>query len=213
MQHHAHFFKKLLPEILPAITNIINASFSKGQFPSALKIAIITPIIKSLLLDPEILNHFRPISNLPLLSKIVEKCILRQLTHHLDSNNLYAQYQSAYRANFSCETALTKIMDDVTTDLGPNSYVLMALLDFSAAFDTVDQDVLLFRLKNTYGITGLALSLLESYLKNRYFKVKINNTVSEAESLSFGVPQGSILGPILYLLYVKEIDQDSHLCR
>ena len=166
----------------------------------------VTPVLKSPSLDPEVLNNYRPISNLSTISKIFEKCALKQLTNHLHNNNLYPYYQSAYRPHHSCETALMKIIDDVVADLSPNTYIIMTLLDFSAAFDTVDHDVLINRLKTDYGIEANVLNWFKSYLEDRSYKVKVNNTLSNSQDLKFGVPQGSILGPILYTLYVNEIE-------
>ena len=201
-----HLFKEIAPELIPSLVKIINSSLRLGKFPSALKIGIVTPIIKSLSLDHNLLNNYRPVTILLILSKIFETCVLNQLSRHLEQNNLYPTFQSAYRCFHSCETALMKIIDDVTYDLNPNTYVLMTFLDFSAAFDTVDHTILIERLRNDYGIEDTALNWFESYLKERSYQVKINNTLSNVQSLSFGVPQGSILGPILYILYVKDIE-------
>ena len=201
------FLKKLTPELIPALLKIINASLTLGEFPLLLKTGTVTPVLKSSNLDKNEFNNYRPVSNLSLLSKILEKCVLKQLANHLETNELYPNYQSAYRQHHSCETALVKIIDDVLVELNPNTYIIMTFLDFSAAFDTVDHNILINRLKNDYGIIDVALHWFKSYLSCRNYKVKINNTLSDSQSLDFGVPQGSILGPILYMLYVKEIEE------
>ena len=200
-------FKQIIPELMPALYAIINNSLSTGQFPSILKISSVTPAIKSTKLDADIYNNYRPISNLTILSKLLEKCVLEQLNKHLYTNNLYPIYQSAYRLNYSCETTVIKIFDDIIANLNKNSYIVMAFLDFSAAFDTVDHQLLINKLEKNFGITGTALNWFRSYLDNRKFQVKINNTFSDLHNLKYGVPQGSILGPILYSLYVAEIEE------
>ena len=199
--------KKLAHELVPTLVNIINASFRLGKFPSQLKEGTVTPVLKATNLENNLLNNYRPVTNLPLFSKVVEKCGLERLVSHLELNNLYPKYQSAYRANHSCETALMKVVDDVLAELNPDTYVMLTFLDFSAAFDTVDHKLLIHKLKDNFGITDNALSWFKSYLTGRSYKIKINGTLSNSQSLKFGVPQGSILGPILYTLYVKEIEE------
>ena len=198
-------FKICQSELIPVFQKLINASFDSGYFPDCLKLAIVTPILKSVKLDREIISNYRPISTLTIISKIFEKCILKQIVEHLNINNLYCKYQSAYRSGHSCETALTKIYDDILEYLSPTTYVTLVFLDFSAAFDTIDHAILVERLKHNYGIRDKALDLLSSYLKNRNYRVKINNSLSDITKLNFGVPQGSILGPVIFSLYISHI--------
>ena len=129
---------------------------------------------------------------------------------HLHINNLYCKLQSAYRPDHSCETALMKIYDDVSKYISPTTYVVIVFLDFSAAFDTIDHNILIKRLEYDYGIKDKALSWISSYLLNRYYRVKVNNTISDPMRLSFGVPQGSILGPIFFSLYIPDIKKIAH---
>ena len=145
-------FKQIIPAVVPFIHTILNLSLQTGVFPSTLKISIITPILKSSNLDTDILNHYRPVSSLSILSKIFEKTVLIQLTNHLNINNLFAQHQSAYRPHHSCETAITKVIDDILSDMASDSFVMISFLDFSAAFDTVDHEILINRLYTTYNI-------------------------------------------------------------
>ena len=200
------FFKNLIPQLVPALYKLINSSLMYGMFPSVLKTSVVTPVIKSKKLDIDILNNYRPVSNMSILSKIFEKCVLKQLVSHLDHNNLNAAHQSAYRPHHSCETAIMKILDDVLTKFNSESFIVMTFLDFSAAFDTVDHTILINKLEQQFGVTGNALLWFKSYLDSRSYKIKINNTLSKLQYLSYGVPQGSILGPVLYSLYITEIE-------
>ena len=193
-------------ELSLVFKKVINSSFKLGAFPNSLKVATVTPIIKSSRLDSELFNSYRPISNLTILSKLLEKCVLNQLVDHLNINNLYCELQSAYRPGHSCETALMKIHHDTLNYLSSTTYAVLVFLDFSAAFDTIDHDILLKRLKFNFGINHKALDWFSSYLQHRSYKVKINNTLSDGTKLNYGVPQGSILGPILFSLYITEIN-------
>ena len=192
--------------LYPIILQIVNSSISEAKFPDALKHAIVSPIIKALNLDPNIFQNLRPISSLPFVSKILEKVIHIQMVEHITNNGLYAKYQSAYRKNYSCETALTKIVSDIQelNFLGHN--VILILLDQSAAFDTVNHSTLIYKLEHFFGIKDDALELIKSYLTNRTFSVKLPKNTSSPKPLSHGVPQGSLLGPLLYALYTAELE-------
>ena len=193
--------------LYPIIQHIINDSISSGSFPDLLKIACISPILKSYLLDPELFQSFRPISSLPFLSKPVEGNIHNQLNTYLEQNNYYSKYQSAYRRNHSCETSLFKLIDDIQQHQSQGNNTILILLDQSAAFDTIDHKILLNKLQHKFKITGNALKLLKSYLEDRYFSVKVKNSLSSEKKLSYGVPQGSLLGPLFYILYVDELEE------
>ena len=199
-------FKELITELLPSLYHIINTSLQTGHFPSVLKISSITPVLKAQNLAIDILNNFRPVNTIPLIPKIFEICVKTQLMEHLQINKLYTPHQSAYREHHSCETAIIKTIDDILQDFAADSFVIMTLLDFSAAFDTVDHNILIDKLEKRFGITETALSWFKSYLNDRTYKVKINNAFSSSQTLKYGVPQGSILGPILYSLNVAEIE-------
>ena len=170
--------------------------------PSSFKKSIIVPLLKKPSLDAEVLKHYRPVSNLAFISKIIEKTVVLQLNHHLSTNNLFETYQSAYRRLHSTETALLKVQNDILIALDNKQAVVLLLLDLSAAFDTVCHTTLLKLLKSRYGITGKVLTWMESYLTNRCQAVMINNHISSSRDLSFGVPQGSVLGPTLFSLYI-----------
>ena len=195
----------VIDDLLPYITSIVNDSLLSGCFPSALKAAIVRPLLKKPTLDPENLKNYRPVSNLSFLSKIIEKVALLQLQDHLDQNNLLYPLQSAYRAGHSTETALLKIVNDLLCALDDGKVSLLSLLDLSSAFDTIDHHTLLSRLQHTFGISNTALSWFQSYLHDRSRAVSVNGLLSLPAVLQYGVPQGSVLGPILFVLYTQPI--------
>ena len=196
-----------LPALLPIVSKIVNRSLSEGFVPANLKEAVIRPSYKSSQLDPDELASYRPISNLSFISKVVEKCVADQLTAHIESNNLFSSVQSAYRSKHSCETATVKIFNDILIQLDKKSKVILVLLDLSAAFDTISHSKLLRRLQTDYGVTGKVLKWIESYLMDRTARVKIGSTESAPEKIEFGVPQGSILGPLLFILYTRDLER------
>ena len=202
-----------LDELLPAITNIINDSLVSGSFPSIFKSAVVRPLLKKSNLDRNNLKNYRPVSNLSFLSKILEKIVLAQIFQHVNNNDLLPHNQSAYRAHHSTESALLKVCNDILLSLDQGNITVLTLLDLSAAFDTVDHDILFNTLLSHFGISGSALSWFKSYLTNRSQTVIIENQKSKSQNLQFGVPQGSVLGPILFLMYtkplLKSIDQQN----
>ena len=149
-------FKKCLPHLLNITSMIVNMSLS-GTFPSSLKEAIIRPGLKKSNLDSDDLKNYRPISNLTFISKLIEKCAHIQLTKYIEDNKLFANLQSGYRKFHSCETAVTRIHNDLLCVINSESNALLLLLDLSAAFDTVNHSLLISRLKKSYGIGGAAL--------------------------------------------------------
>ena len=200
-------FKNCLDEVLPIVTYIVNKSLKDGQFPDSLKHALVRPSLKKPNLDSDDHKNYRPVSNLTYMSKIIEKCVHQQLTQYITANDMFAKFQSGYRKGHSCETAITKIHNDILLQVDSKSHVVLMLLDLSAAFDTINHSVLLKRLKNYYNIQGTAYNWIKSYLSNRTFKVIVNNSVSDSAVLEIGVPQGSILGPLLFILYTKDLEE------
>ncbi len=194
-------FKECMSDLLPVITTIVNRSLLTGQFPSSLKHAVITPLLKKSKLDADTLANYRPISNLSYLGKLIERIAISQLQVYLRDNNLMASMQSAYRPHHSTESALLRVYNDVLCALDKGKEALLVLLDFSSAFDTIDHQLLFRRLNSRYGISGTALSWIKSYLKDRTQSVVINDTVSDKSPLIWGVPQGSVAGPLLFTLY------------
>lgn len=198
--------EKCLDTLTVPITSIINKSLSCGVVPLQLKSALITPVIKKTTLNHDDLASYRPVSNLPFLSKLLERAVAEQVHNYLQDNQLYAPLQSAYRKYHSTETALLKVHNDILMALDSGQQVILVLLDLSSAFDTLDHNILLTRLEHKFGITDLALKWFSDYLNCRNQSVRINNLVSSPKSVSFGVPQGSVLGPLLFTLYISPLE-------
>ena len=200
-----HILNLCLDNVIESITIIINESLTSGIVPSCFKNAIITPLIKKQNLDHNELKNYRPVSNLPFISKILEKVVSGQILNHIENFNLLEINQSAYRKFHNTETALLKIFNDILLLSDKKNVVVLVLLDLSAAFDTIDHDILITRLSTTFGIRGTVLDWFRSYLSERYQSVCIDGTSSSPKKLQFGVPQGSVLGPILYTLYTTSL--------
>ncbi len=192
---------KLLPQLAPYICKIVNMSLISGSFPSKLKTAIVHPLIKKPGLDSEILNNYRPVSQLAYISKIIEKVVASQIQEHMKKNGLLETMQSAYKEAHSTETALLRVQNDILTALDQRKGVYLILLDLSAAFDTVDHELLLSFLHNHVGLRGSVLDFFRSYLSDRTQCVSIHGVLSELSHLAFGIPQGSVLGPMLFCMY------------
>ena len=173
-------------------------------FPTSLKYAIITPLLKNSNLDDKLLKNYRPISKLPFLSKIFERVISKQIIEYLSENELYPINQSAYRKNHSTATTIVSIFDNIYNAIDEGNKVQLVLLDMSAAFDTISHKILLDRLEEI-GIADKALDLLKSYITNRTYRTMINDIQSDEFQLKYGVPQGSELGPLLFLIYLRPL--------
>ena len=147
------------------------------------------------------MKNYRPVSNLPFVSKIVEKVVASRLNTHMAQNSILEPSQSAYRKHHSTETALLRVQNDILQAIDRKKCVMLLLLDLSAAFDTIDHEILLQRLRVSGGVCGTALAWFRSYLSCRTQSVKILNTTLKPRLLRYGVPQGSVLGPLLFTLY------------
>jgi len=191
--------------LLPFICAMCNASLREGVLPSSQKTAIITPVVKKSGLDPDEPQSYRPISNLTFISKVIERIVAEQMRGHLTECDLMPPVQSAYRRGHSTETALMKVIADIIDAADNQKVTLLGLLDMSAAFDTVDHLILLRRLQISYGISGQVLQWLTSFLTDRTQVVAFAGAQSTLQSLMCGVPQGSVLGPLLFVLYSADV--------
>ena len=211
--------KDCMDILLAPITNIINLSLQEGVFPDLFKKALVTPLLKKPSLPKNDFKNYRPVSNLNFLSKLTEKAVASQIKSHIETFNLDNPFQSAYKAFHSTETALLSVQNDIFSAMERGKVTALTLLDLSAAFDTIDHKVLLDRLSGWFGIGGGALDWIVSYLQNRFQSVIINGSISNPVELLFGVPQGSVLGPLLFIMYTtplskvlsKPKDIDHHL--
>ena len=194
-----------IDKFLGVVTELVNNSIESATFPDCEKNAIIKPILKGNN-DPQNLASYRPVSNLTFISKVHEKVILEQLMKHLLSTNIFPDNQSAYRRLYSTETTLCAVMNSLVVNMDKGKCSVLILLDLSAAFDTVDHKLLLQDC-NEVGIVGNALEYLKSYLSNRSYKVKIRKSFSSVKINRRGVPQGSVLGPILFCIYTIGLAQ------
>src|SRR6478609_9754728 len=192
--------KSCIDVLITPITTLVNLSLSEGSFPANFKTATVRPLLKKHSLPHEDLSSYRPISNLNFVSKVLERLIHTRLTNYLQSFPSLCPFQSAYRRCHSTETALIRIHNDLALAINQQKVSALVLLDLSAAFDTIDHHILIQRLTSTFGISGSALSLLSSYLVNRSQFVSIGSSCSASSDLHTGVPQGSVLGPLLFTL-------------
>ena len=190
--------------LITPITHIINISMETSTFPQNFKEAHVRPLLKKTSLPKNELKNYRPVSNLSFISKILEKIVANRLPADIKNNHLCNPLQSAYRKHHSTESALLKVHNDISISIDKSEVTALTLLDLSAAFDTIDHATLTDRLSDWYGISGQA-QIWFSYLKNRLQSIKIKETFSDKVTLSYGVPQGSVLGPVLLTLYTTPL--------
>lgn len=192
------------------ITHIINCCIENSYFPKLWKEAVIKPLPK--ITVPLNYTDLRPISILPAISKILEKAIFIQLSSYISETNILSEFQAGFRKGYSTTTALMNVCDDIVSGIDHKEETVLVLLDFSKAFDTINHRLLCSKLKY-YGCSPEFVSLVNSYLENRIQKVQVNGKISCAKAVMSGVPQGSILGPLLFLVYSTEILKSVQYCK
>jgi hypothetical protein len=185
---------------------LVNDSLISGTFFDQWKLAVVRPLLKSPSAEL-ILSQYRPVSNLSFLSKIAEKGGIGQLNEYLSDHDLHSSHQSAYKVNFSTETALCFLVNQLLWTMEHACVTIMVALDLSSAFDTVEHETLCAVLEQNFGIKSTSLQWIKSYLKDRKLTVKIDGSRSLERTFNFSVPQGSCLGPVLFNLYSSTIKE------
>ena len=205
-----NIIKVSIPYIAEPLSQLINKSFLTGSFPQRLKIAKVCPVFKNG--DKHLFSNYRPISILPSFSKIYEKVISQRLLSFLESGNILVQNQYGFRQNRSTYMAMTEMLDKISAAIDNGEYPIGIFIDLSKAFDTINHSILLDKLEY-YGIRGFALNWFESYLHSRQQYVFLDGASSAMCHINCGVPQGSILGPLLFILYINDIVKCSDILQ
>ena len=199
--------KKTFGIHIETLLSIFNTSFDEGVFPDIFKTAQVTPLLKSPSMDKFLLKSYRPVSNLRSVGKLHERVGVIRLNEHIENSHKLEVCQSAYKPGHSTETALLKVFSDIATHMDQGRIVLLAMIDLSAAFDTIDHDMLVRLMDEEYGIRGSALSWYSSYFRDRHQYCKLGCHESDRHKLNTGCPQGSVFGPVSYNLYTAPIER------
>ena len=209
-QFNVRLLKLAGPYLSNCLAHICNLSLSGYTFPDEWKKAKVTPIFKSG--DKSDVGNYRPISVLPIVSKIIERAVHDQLYAYLTNADLLSNAQSGFRSNHSTSTTLHDVQDYILNNMDDGYATGVIFLDLKKAFDTVNHDILIKKLKN-YGIDNNELLWFESYLNNRSQVVNVNSTLSDFQPVNIGIPQGSILGPLLFIIFVNCLPDAVDKCK
>ena len=199
--------KLIAKEILPALTHIVNISISKAEFPHSWKVSKVVPLLKKD--DPLLCKNYRPVSLLPVFSKILERAVFIQLVHYLEFNSLLNTNHHGGRQYHNTATALLQMYDQWLEEVERDLMVGVMMIDLSAAFDMVDHHILVKKLE-LYGFDTHSITWVGSYLTNRSQVVMVDGCFSPPLGITCGVPQGSILGPLLYIIFTNDIPHIVH---
>ena len=196
--------KKCVDIVTPIISKMINFSLDGSCIPNSWKNALVIPLIKKLDTDP-VFENFRPVSNLSFVSKIAKKAVISQLLNHCNEHVPLPTNQSLYRQFHSTETALIKVQSDILSSMDRQDVTLLVLLDLSAAFDTVNHETIAALLESDFGVASQGLLWIKSFLSSRKQRVVVEQKQSRDFDAATGVPQGSCLGPILFIMYASRL--------
>ena len=205
-----YILKKIVNQVVDPFLHICNLSFNKGIFPDAMKVAKVIPIHKSG--EKNVFNNYRPVSILSQFSKILERLFCNRLENYIEKNKILNDSQYGFRNHRSTAMAIIDLIEYVTTALDKKKHVMGIFIDLKKAFDTIDHEILMKKLYH-YGLRGISQTWIQSYLSQRKQFVEYDEVKSSCKDIVCGIPQGSILGPKLFILYINDICNVSTLLK
>ena len=205
-----YIMKKIVNQVVDPFLHICNLSFNKGIFPDAMKVAKVIPIHKSG--EKNVFNNYRPVSILSRFSKILERLFCNRLENYIEKNKILNDSQYGFRNHRSTAMAIIDLIEYVTTALDKKKHVMGIFIDLKKAFDTIDHEILMKKLYH-YGLRGISQKWIQSYLSQRKQFVEYDEVKSSCKDIVCGIPQGSILGPKLFILYINDICNVSTLLK